>query len=425
MLELNEINFEALEAYSSTGRLPNLGPWLAEPGYSLTFSERKYEELEPWIQWVTAHTGLPLAEHGVFRLGDIVDRDLPQIWEQLEDLGLKVGAISPMNAENRTKNAAFFVPDPWTPARLTAGSLLKKLYGAISQAVNDNAQARLTVGSIVWLLMGAAAYARPVNYGQYLSLFRYSRSKPWAKAMFLDQLLADVFVRETRRADPNFATLFLNAGAHVQHHYMFSSAAYDGPQKNPDWYVADGLDPVLEVYQLYDRIVGQVRKAFPDARLMIATGLHQEPHPKLTYYWRLKDHVAFLRRLSVPFVRVEPRMSRDFLITCASADDAMRTATALASARAEDGVELFEVDNRGTDIFAMLTYPHEIGDDEAYTVGNRRFEGLGGDVAFVALKNGQHNGTGYFIDTGAPKGAHPPEFPLAELPQKVKAALTS
>lgn len=423
ILELNEINFEHVLQYGS--RVPTLSSLINHHGLSSTISERRYEELEPWIQWVTAHTGKPLAEHGVFRLGDIVNHDIPQIWEQLEDRGLKVGAISPMNAKNRTRDAAFFVPDPWTPATPTARPLLKKLYAAVAQAVNDNAQARLTLASAVWLMIGAAAYARPANYRRYLALALGARSSPWAKAMFLDQLLADVFIRETRRTGPNFATLFLNAGAHIQHHYMFSSAAYDGPQKNPDWYVPEGVDPVLEVYRLYDRIVGQIRATFPDARLMIATGLHQDPHPTLTYYWRLKDHVAFLRRLDVPFVCVEPRMSRDFLITCADTDAAARTAAALASAAADDGVKLFEVDNRGTDIFAMLTYPGDIGDDFIYTVGNRRFEGLKNDVAFVALKNGQHNGIGYFVDTGAPKGTHPTQFPLAELPQKIKAAFAN
>ena len=425
LLELNEINIDHVRAYRARGELQGLSALLDAHDVCETISEQRYEDLEPWIQWVTAHTGKPLAEHGVFRLGDIIQHDIPQIWEELEERGLKVGAISPMNAKNRTKDAAFFVPDPWTPATPTARPLLKRLYRAVAQAVNDNAQARLTPRSAFWLLAGAAAYARPRNYGGYLSLARGARSKPWSKAMFLDQLLADVFIRETRRTRPDFATLFLNAGAHIQHHYMFSSAAYDGPQRNPDWYVADGLDPVLEVYQLYDRIVGQVRTAFPQARLMIATGLHQDPHPQLTYYWRLKDHADFLRRLEVPFVHVEPRMSRDFLITCADAAAAHRTAAILASAKAEDGLELFEVDNRGTDVFVMLTYPGEIDQDFVYTAGNRRCTGLKDDVAFVAIKNGQHNGTGYFIDSGVPKGTHPPEFPLAELPQKIKAALAA
>ena len=38
-----------------------------------TRSEQEYELLEPWIQWVSIYTGKTAKEHGVFRLGDIVN----------------------------------------------------------------------------------------------------------------------------------------------------------------------------------------------------------------------------------------------------------------------------------------------------------------------------------------------------------------
>lgn len=423
LLELNEINFPYVQAYVERGELPNLGRLIAQHGMAETSSEQKYEELEPWIQWVTGHTGLKLAQHGIFRLGDTVKHDIPQIWEQLEESGLKVGAISPMNAKNRTRNAAFFVPDPWTPTDLTAGFLLRKLYDAVAQAVNDNAQSKLTVGSLMWLLAGAARYARLQNYGQYLRLALSARKKPWSKAMFLDLLLADVFIVETKRTEPNFASLFLNAGAHIQHHYMFNAAVYQGAQKNPAWYLSANHDPVLDVYRLYDRIVAQVMSIFPEARIMIATGLHQDPHPEVTYYWRLKDHARFLRTVGASFESVEPRMSRDFIIRCANADDAARTEDILARAVSQDEAPLFEVDNRGQDLFVMLTYPHNISDDFVYQVGNVAYKGLKQDVVFVAIKNGQHNGIGYFIDTGTASSESVPAFPLAELPQKITQAL--
>jgi hypothetical protein len=420
---LNEINFDHVRAYGTQGRLPRLQALIEAHGTAETASESRYEELEPWIQWVTAHTGLSLAEHGVFRLGDILKHDFLQIWEHLEMQGLKVGAISPMNVKNRTADAAFFVPDPWTPTDLTARPLLKRLYGAVAQAVNDNAQSKVTKGSAAWLLAGAAAYARAVNYGKYISLATSAPRKPWAKAMFLDQLLADVFVGETRRTKPDFASLFLNAGAHIQHHYMFNSAAYAGEMRNPEWYVSSSDDPVYEVYALYDRIIGQIHQAFPKARLMLATALHQDPHSKVTFYWRLKDHAVFLRKIGVPFESVEPRMSRDFFISCKSATEALEAERVLASAVAHDGVPLFEVDNRGTDLFVMLTYPNDIPADFSFRVGNAPHQDLRSDVAFVAIKNGQHNGTGYFLDTGSQKGVSPEKFPLAEMPERICRAL--
>jgi len=41
----------------------------------------------------------------------------------------------------------------------------------------------------------------------------------------------------------------------------------------------------------------------------------------------------------------------------------------------------------------------------------------------VALKNGEHNGRGYFLDTGLRKGEAPAEFPLKEIPARILSAL--
>jgi hypothetical protein len=247
--------------------------------------------------------------------------------------------------------------------------------------------------------------------------------KPWAKAKFLDLLLADVFLGELRRRKPNFSSLFLNAAAHIQHHYMFNSLAYGGSQRNPEWYVSPQADPVGEIYALYDRIVGEVCRAHPDARLMIATGLHQDPHRDVTFYWRLKDHEAFLQKLNVPHTRVVPLMSRDFVVECASEEQALTAQRILESAHAQDGKPLFEVDNRGTDVFAMLTWATDIGPDFVYTVGDTHYSGLREDVAFVAIKNGQHNGIGYFIDTGLSHTEARASFPLKDLPARICEAL--
>jgi Type I phosphodiesterase / nucleotide pyrophosphatase len=419
LLELNEISFEYVSKYIELGLLPNLRRLIAAHGVSTTTSETEHANLEPWIQWVTAHTGLSFSDHGVFRLGDIVSKDLPQIWETLEAAGLSVGAISPMNAKHRTSAPAFFVPDPWTSTDISAPAALVTLYQSIAQAVNDNAQSKITPRSALGLLQGLARYARPSNYRHYVEAVLSARTRPWRKAMFLDQLLADVFVRETIRTKPNFASLFLNAGAHIQHHYMFSSAAYSGPLRNPAWYARVGEDPVLDVYSAYDRIVGDVVAAFPDARILLATALRQVPHGKVTYYWRLREHAAFLREIGLEFDRVEPRMSRDFLVSFADERGARKGAEHLDEVCALDGKKLFEVDNRGKDLFVMLSYDEDITPDFAYAVAGRRHQGLYGKVAFVALKNGEHDGTGYLIDSGARREEAVAEIPLSELPRRI------
>lgn len=425
-LELNEVNFEYLEHYFSRGLLPNFKTFIQAHGYEKTSSEETYALVEPWIQWVTAHTGLTYGEHGVLRLGDMVDHEHEQIWERLERRGLKVGAVSPMNARNNLRSPAFFVPDPWTKTRADVPPAYEDLHSAICQSVADNAEGRMARSSATKLARGILRTARAGNYRHYFGYAAKSRSRRWLRAVFLDQLLADMFITLVGRTAPNFATLFLNAAAHIQHHYMFSSSAYEGPFRNPDWYIPPGADPLLDVYRLYDRILGQVRAAFPQARIMLATGLHQDPYTRPTFYWRLRDHAAFLGRIGVQFQEVQPLMSRDFLIKCASSEEALIAERRLRQARSDEGVELFDVDNRGTDLFVMLTYPDDIGKGFGFSIGNEAFADLKEDVVFVALKNGHHNSTGYFSDSGMMMtGAVNRTFPLSEIPDRVLEAAFS
>ena len=55
-----------------------------------------------------------------------------------------------------------------------------------------------------------------------------------------------------------------------------------------------------------------------NSRYIIATGLSQKPYEMPIFYYRLRDHAAFLKLLDIEFASVEPRMTRDFLIrfTC-------------------------------------------------------------------------------------------------------------
>jgi hypothetical protein len=277
----------------------------------------------------------------------------------------------------------------------------------------------MTFTTLVRLLLGLAAHFRSSTIGELTTHALKRGEEPWRAAMFLDRFLADVFVRQWRRHKPGFASLFLNGAAHIQHHYMFSSAVYDGPRRNPDWYVSPGTDPLLDVYGLYDRILADIQRLPGSPRIMVATGLHQDPHPVEQYYYRLKDHAQFLRKLNLPCTSVEARMSRDFTLFCANEADARRSAEILAALHAPDELPLFSIDNRGCDLFVMLTYPKEIARGFVFSSRGQLCWDLADDVVFVALKNGEHNGIGYFMDTGAAPMAAGTRFPLTELFSRV------
>lgn len=415
LVGLNELNFDFVRRYVEQGRLPVLGALLEAHGDIRTTSESTYPEWEPWIQWVTVQTGKTLGEHNVFRLGDIVQTDHEQIWEQLEKRGVSVGALSPMNAANRARKPAFFLPDPWTDTPITAPAIETLVYKGARKAVLGNAHGGPGLDVLARLVAGLPFLAKPNSYPAYLSLGSRSLSRPWARAAILDLLLGDMFRGLLKRRKPDFASVFMNAAAHVQHHYMFNSAAYQGEQRNPDWYISADDDPILPIYEVYDRLIGDLRREHPDARLLIATGLHQVPHGATTHYWRLKEHAAFLAKTGVEFERVEARMSRDFVIECASIEDGARAEARLALICTSAGDPLFRVDNRGETLFVELVHDDGIPDTATYVVANGAPRPLRPEVAFVAIKNGEHNGEGYLIDTWATAEASPSTVPLTRI----------
>jgi len=398
LLGLNELNFDYIKFYISKGLLPNFKKIFEIQPPIETVSENEHELLEPWVQWVTVHTGKTFDEHQVFRLGDIVNNpELSQIFEELENEGLSVGAVSPFNAENRLKNPSFFVPDPWTKTNPSGNWIVKALYKAVHQSVNDNAQSKFNLKSILSLGLGLLLYVPISRWFHYVKVVSKAKD-PGAKAVVLDSLLADVHLTLWKKHEPDFSNLFLNSGAHIQHHYLFNSKAYQGDLKNPDWYCKEGFDPLIQILSEYDYQLGKLLE-IKDVKLIIATGLHQQPHEHLTFYWRLKEHRRFAEMIGVKnFVEISPRMSRDFLVKFKNEADALNAEKLLNSFYAfKDNIKLFEVDNRGTSLFVELVYPNDIEDnDSIYSkVSNLKLEKFKSYLAFVAIKNGEHNGIGY------------------------------
>ena len=419
LLELNEINFDIVAKYvkADPARFPAF-EMLLSGSRVRTSCEKQYEELEPWIQWASVHTGKTYEEHRIFRLGDIVGSDVPQIFEQLEQAGYKVGAISAMNAENRLREPSYFIPDPWTQTPSDSSWWSHSLGQAVSQAVNDNAQARITPKSALQLILCLLRFARVGHFEKYLSLVLASRKKPWLKALVLDLLLHDVHWCMFNSKKPDFSTLFLNAGAHIQHHYFFNAEPLRKslPNKNPAWYATENEDPLADALELYDMLVGEYF-AKTDTDVILATGLAQTPYDRVKFYYRLKGHKGFLRGLGITFNEVFPRMTRDFLVQFENNKQAQAAQDILARVRVlDDNVLLFgKIDNRGDSLFVTLTYPHEITTKTLYQAGDRK-AALLPEVSFVAIKNGMHQEEGFaFFTPGAARYAPADKAHVAKL----------
>jgi hypothetical protein len=397
-IELNEVNFDVVSQYINKNllKLPSLKKIL-DGCIIRTSCEKEYHELEPWIQWTSVHTGLSFSEHNIFRLGDIVKSGIMQMFERLESNGLSVGAISAMNAENNMTSPAYFIPDPWTKTSPDGSFWSSLLADLLSQAVNDNAQSKLSFKSYIFILLGLLRFAKIKHYLIYLKLALGSRNAPWRKALFLDLLLHDIHLSFLRNKRPDFSTFFLNAGAHIQHHYFFNSEPLkrESSLRNPVWYVKEQIDPIAELLVLYDLMVGEYLEL--STELIIATGLSQCPYDRIKYYYRLKNHENFLNLAGINFKKVLPRMTRDFLIEFDSVASAQIAQDKLLSIRTiDDDVLLFgEIDNRGSSLFVTFTYPNEINEKNKIRIKDHSEILLAEHIVFVAIKNGMHQAEGF------------------------------
>lgn len=419
-LELNELNFELLQHYVSTGALPHFKALIDRHSVIKTHAEREYRNLEPWIQWPTVYTGKSFAEHKIFRLGDCVESNAMQIWETLESMGVRVAAISPMNARNACKDPTIFLPDPWTQTKVAAPRHIQAMHKAITEIVNSNATNRSKAGAMLTLLATGAGQVRPSSIPTYLDLLIRLRKFKWSRALILDRLLADAALRIPQTTSPFYLSLFLNSVAHIQHHHMFESDAYEGDAENPEWYSNANkfnVDPLFCAYRVYDNIVGDFMR-ISDSRILITTGLSQRPNPKPYFQYRPVDHAGLMRKLGVPFDAIAPRMSRDFSLMYNDAASRALAVTTLERFRMSSGEPLFRIEVRDSSLFCQIAYRGE-ADLFRTVISNKGAIDIRDDITLVSIENGIHQTIGFHIDTGIKTSEAPSEtIPLGSIFEK-------
>ena len=169
LISLNELNFDILKKYLVKYNLKNFKKIIDR--ISETESEKEYEKLEPWIQWPSIYTGLKADDHKIFRLGDITQYEGSTFFNDLENLGFKIGAVSPMNMKNNFKNPLYFIPDPWTKTNADKNFWTNLVSKTISKIVIKNSENKINILDYTKLILIFFKFANVKNYFQYVSYF--------------------------------------------------------------------------------------------------------------------------------------------------------------------------------------------------------------------------------------------------------------
>lgn len=396
LVQLNEINFDIVQKYLREKSLNNFKK--INDNILTTTSEKEYSLLEPWIQWHSAYTGLDASEHKVFRLGDVEKFNYKhdQIFEIIEKKGFKVGAICPMNLKNKCNSPAYFISDPWTKTKNSNDKMSKVIYEVLEDTINNNASSKIAIKNILKLFLIFLIFVRIKKYILFFNVFIKSIKKKWFRSIFLDLLINEIHLNYFKRLKPNFSSVFFNAGAHIQHHYFFNCKTFINQEdKNPEWYIKKNDDPLKDLIDYYEIILDDYMKMEKEnIQIIICTGLSQIPNQKKEFYYRLKNHCDFLKKLNINFEKVLPRMSRDFLIEFKDDIHLENAIKTLSNLKIKNKNLFGVIEKRNLNLFITLTYPDELEKNDIVKYNNIELK-LYDETVFVAIKNGKHFEKGY------------------------------
>ncbi len=418
LLEFNEICPPLLDRWMRQGKLPEFAAFhRASQVFTTIADETDPENLEPWIQWYSIHTGLPYREHKVFRLTDGPKAQHPDIWSHLHLLGRRVMNCSSMNARRLDGAGVFYLPDPWCAAEPTAPVELEAFKKVVSRAVQEYSRG---AGVLSWRDLAAFASFLALHglssatvwavMHQLASERLVRRDVAWKRVSLLDRLQADIFRHYFRRLRPDFASFFVNSTAHLQHAYWrYMDPGPFAMKPSPEALAAYG-DAVLFGYQAMDRLLRDLcALADENTVVILCSALSQQPFLRREasggqHFYRLRDVDGFLRSVGIVPERTEPVMTHQYVLRFADGDKAAAAARILRSISLE-GTPVFAANPSGADALYIGCQLFQRVDLDATLEGGvlgagpRRFyDAL---YSIDAVKSGRHHPEGVlWIRTG-------------------------
>lgn len=350
MLEFNELSPDLVDRFIAQGHLPAFKRMRDAACAYVTDAQEAPPNLEPWIQWVTVHTGLPYAEHGCFTLNDGPSLKADRIWDLVGDAGASSWICSSMNTGfDAGKFRGRFLPDPWATDATDYPKASFSAFADVVRAFVQEHSGKPDVSPAAMARFGAFMIANGLSLETVTATMKQLadervRSTKWRRALILDRLQWDLFRAIYQRDKPKFATFFLNSTAHFQHFHWREMEPDLFKIKPSDADLETYGETILDGYRSMDRIVGQaLALADSDTCIVLCTALSQQPMLAFEdgegrQIFRHRD----IRQLLAFAGVVEPCdyapvMSQEFLLHCQSEEAAVRIAAQLESLVMADG----------------------------------------------------------------------------------------
>lgn len=311
LLEFNEIHWaivDRLIGRHGSDFLPNFARLRSHGAWTVQSAVERAPLLDPWVTWVTLHTGVPPQVHGASVLEQSsATLQARRSWQYVHEAGLKVGVFGSISSYPPQPVRGFMIPGPFAPGNETFPPALEPVQWINRSQTRAHGGASASQGALSSLKNGAKLLQlglRLRTIGKIaLQLLRERRDPHarWRRVCLQPLLNFDIFAKQYRAARPHFATLHSNHAAHFMHHYWRAWDDGEFPVKASPEEKARYGDAIPTGYQLCDQLLGQAMALLDDDTvLVLASSMGQQPFISDKYsagkiVVRVKDIEALLK----------------------------------------------------------------------------------------------------------------------------------
>jgi hypothetical protein len=351
LLELNEITWTIIDPMIAVGQLPHLARLRREGAWGAPEALERPPHLDPWITWVTLHTGVDRSLHGA----TVLEQDASTIaakrtWDYAVEAGRGVGVYGSIGAYPPRAVPGFMVPGPFAPGSETFPEHLRPIQELNRRYTQVHNRAASEGGVLEMLREGAEIFRlglRPETAARIVAQLALERVRPklkWRRVSLQPLINFDLFASLYRRHRPDYATWHTNHAAHYMHHYWraMDDSKFPSPASAEEKRSYGGA--VEYGYRICDELVGKfLALADRDTIIVVASSMGQQPYvnelyPEGKIPVRFRDVRAVLDLVGAQGVtEVMPMMLPQYNVRIPEAGERARVRDLLRGARCRGG----------------------------------------------------------------------------------------
>ncbi len=286
LLEFNEITRRIIDPLMAQGKMPNFARLLNEGASAAPESVDLPPHLDPWVTWVTVHTGVDRSVHGATVLEqDSLTIKAKRTWNYAEEAGKSIGVFGSISAYPPRPVPGFLVPGPFAPSSDTfppylspAQDLNRKYTQVHGKAAKEDSPLKMAKMGLDLFKLGLSP-ATCATIAAQLVRERVDPSVRWKRVSLQPLVNYDFFQSLYRAYQPDFATWHTNHAAHYMHHYWRSYDDTAFIMKATEKEKAETGGAIEFGYTLCDQLLGRFLKLIgEDTILAVATSMGQQPY---------------------------------------------------------------------------------------------------------------------------------------------------